>query len=162
MARWLDRASVASALAGGLVLLAAALLAGASIVGRWLASAPIAGDIELMQVACAVSIALFLPYCQMHAGHVRVDFFTQRAAVRTRRVLDRCGHAALALVMLLLAWRAGVGVAEMKDAGETTMVLGVPTWLTYLAMVPGLLLSALVALRAVVAIPAEEARTGAP
>lgn len=62
--------------------------------------------------------------------------------------------------MLLLAWRAGVGVADMKAAGETTMLLAVPTWLTYLAMVPGLLLSALVALHAVFAPVADHERAG--
>jgi TRAP-type C4-dicarboxylate transport system permease small subunit len=162
MARWLERASSALALAGGLVLLAVALLAVVSILGRWLADAPIAGDIELMQVACAVSIALFLPYCQLHAGHVTVDFFTLRASAGTRRALDRVGHAAAALAMLLLAWRAGVGVADMKVVGETTMVLGVPTWLTYLAMVPGLLVSSLVALHAVFVPGAAEERVAGP
>jgi len=145
MTSWLRGASVALALAGGLMLLAAAAMTGASILGRWLADAPITGDIELMQVACAVSIALCLPYCQLHAGHVRVDFFTQRAAAGTRRTLDRAGHTLVAGVMLLLAWRASIGVADMRAAGETTMLLGFPSWLTYGAMVPGLLLSAIVA-----------------
>jgi TRAP-type C4-dicarboxylate transport system permease small subunit len=162
VARWLERASAALALAGGLVLLAAAMLAGVSIAGRWLADVPIAGDIELMQVACAVSIALFLPRCQLHAGHVIVDFFTLRAAAATRRGLDRAGHALTAIVMLLLAWRAGVGVAEMKAVGETTMVLGVPTWITYLAMVPGLLLSAAVAMHAVFLPAAADERAAGP
>jgi TRAP-type C4-dicarboxylate transport system permease small subunit len=43
-----------------------------------------------------------------------------------------------------------VGVAEMKANGETTMVLGFPAWLMYLALVPGLLLSAVVGLHAAV------------
>jgi len=148
MARWLERASVLLALVGALLLAAAATLTGISIVGRWLADAPIVGDIELMQIACAVAIALVLPYCQWQAGHVTVDFFTRRTPAKVRRALDRAGHAAAALVLALLAWRAGVGVVEMRAAGETTMLLGVPTWLSYLAMVPGLLLAALVALHA--------------
>jgi TRAP-type C4-dicarboxylate transport system permease small subunit len=162
MARLLERASVVLALVGGGVLVAAALLATVSILGRWLADAPIEGDIELMQVACAVTIALALPYCQWHAGHVTVDFFTQRAAAAARRGLDRAGHALSAVVMLLLAWRAGVGVADMRAAGETTMLLAVPTWLTYLAMVPGLLLAALVALHAVFAPAVDHERIAGP
>ena len=50
------------------------------------------------------------------------------------------------LVCLVLAWRAGVGVADMREAGETTMVLGFPFWMTYLVMVPGLALSGVVGL----------------
>jgi len=162
MAHWLHRTSGAFALAGMLVLLAAAGLAVVSILGRWLANAPIAGDIELMQVACAVSIALCLPYCQVQGGHVMVDFFTQRATSALQHGLDRVGQLLTALVMLALAWRAGVGVAELKAAGETTMLLALPTWITYLAMVPGLLLSALVALHAAAAPGHETQRAGGP
>lgn len=148
MDRLLEALSVLLALVGGAVLLAAAALAGGSVVGRWLWSTPVAGDVELMQVACAVSIALFLPYCQRRGDHVMVAFFTGRASRAVRRRLDAAGHALLGLVMLLLAWRAGVGVVEMRAAGEVTMLLALPTWLTYLAMVPGLALSGLVALHA--------------
>lgn len=148
MALLLRRASETLAVLGALVLLAVATVAVVSIVGRWLINSPITGDVELMQVACVVSIACFLPYCQWRGGHVQVTFFTERAAPALRRVLDRLGQLTLATVMLLLAWRAGVGVAEMKAHGETTMVLGFPAWLMYLALVPGLLLSAAVALHA--------------
>lgn len=146
MLRVLDFLSKLAAVLGGLVLLAAALLNVASVLGRWLASTPILGDVELMQVGCAVAIALFLPYCQVRNAHIVVDFFTTGAAARTRRRLDAAGSLLLAAVMLLLAWRAGVGVLDMKASGETTMVIGFPFWLTYLVMVPGLALSGVVAL----------------
>lgn len=146
MHRLLDFLAKALAVLGGVVLLAATALTVVSVIGRWRADAPIVGDVELMQVACAVAVALFLPYCQLRGGHIIVDFFTARAAARTRGRLDAVGSAMLALAMLLLAWRAGVGVAEMKATGETTMVTGFPVWLTYLAMVPGLMLSGVIAL----------------
>jgi TRAP-type C4-dicarboxylate transport system permease small subunit len=146
MQRLLDLLAKTLAVLGGLVLLAATALTVVSIVGRWRADAPVLGDVELMQVACAMAVALFLPYCQLRSGHIIVDFFTARATARTRGRLDAAGSALLAVAMLLLAWRAGVGVAEMKATGETTMVIGFPVWLTYLAMVPGLGLSGLIAL----------------
>ncbi len=157
--RLLQRAADGLALLGGAALLAAALMTCVSIAGRALAGAPILGDVELMQIGCAVAIACCLPYCQIQAGHVKVDFFTQRASPATVRRLDRIGHALVAVLMLLLAWRAGVGVADMKAVGETTMLLGVPAWLAYLALVPGLLLTGLIALHAaaVGATPAAEA-----
>lgn len=144
----LQRASRWLAVLGALVLIAAAAVAAVSIAGRWLFDAPIVGDVELMQVACVVAIASALPLCQARGGHVQVNFFTQRASLRLRAALDRLGQALLAVIMLLLAWRAGVGVAEMKANGETTMVLGFPAWLMYLSLVPGLALSAAVALHA--------------
>lgn len=157
----LQRASQWLAVLGALVLLAAASVAAVSIGGRWLLDAPIVGDVELMQVACVVAIACALPYCQWRGGHVQVDFFTERASPRLRASLDRLGQALLAAIMLLLAWRAGVGVSEMRASGETTMVLGFPTWLMYLALVPGLVLSAVVALHAAVTGAGAERSEGA-
>lgn len=152
--RALARAAAGLALVGGIVLLAAALVCVVSIVGRWLADAPILGDVELMQLGCVAAIAFFLPWCQTQDAHVRVDFFMQRATAATQRRLDRAGHLLLAAVMLLLAARTAAGVADMREAGETTMLLGLPMWIAYLSLVPGLLLSGLIALRAAVAAPA--------
>jgi TRAP-type C4-dicarboxylate transport system permease small subunit len=46
----------------------------------------------------------------------------------------------------LLAWRTGIGAADLRLAGETTMILGFPLWLGYAAMLPGLILAALAAI----------------
>jgi TRAP-type C4-dicarboxylate transport system permease small subunit len=118
--RLLDALATALALAGGVLLLAVAVLTVVSVAGRWLADRPVTGDIELVQIATAVAIALFLPYAQVHGSHLIVDFFTARSSMRVQRTLDGAGSIA---------------------AAETTMVLGVPLWLAYAAMVPGLALA---------------------
>jgi TRAP-type C4-dicarboxylate transport system permease small subunit len=139
--RLLDALATALALAGGVLLLAVAVLTVVSVAGRWLADRPVTGDIELVQIATAVAIALFLPYAQVHGSHLIVDFFTARSSMRVQRTLDGAGSIAAGALLLLLAWRAAVAVADMRAAAETTMVLGVPLWLAYAAMVPGLALA---------------------
>jgi TRAP-type C4-dicarboxylate transport system permease small subunit len=134
------------ALAGGVLLVGLAGLTVASISGRWLASRPITGDVELVQLGVAAAIALFLPYCQLHRSHLIVDFFTARSSGPIQRGLDAVGSAAAGAVFLLLAWRAGAAVLDMRAAGETTMVLGVPLWLPHAAMVPGLALAGITGL----------------
>ena len=52
--------------------------------------------------------------------------------------------------MLLVAWRTGVGLASMRASGETTTILGMPQWWTYAGMLPGIVLTALVAFRGAV------------
>jgi TRAP-type C4-dicarboxylate transport system permease small subunit len=140
----LHRVSVALALIGGAVLAAMALLATVSILGRWWFSTPVWGDVELVQMGTAVAIALSLPYAQFKRAHIMVDFFTTRAAPATRARLDSLGSLLLGLVCLLLAWRAGVGVLDMRSVGETTMVLGFPIWIVYVAMVIGLAVTSVV------------------
>ncbi|MGZ8255142.1 MAG: TRAP transporter small permease [Burkholderiaceae bacterium] len=141
MRRLLDALAMALALLGGGLLLGVALLTAVSVIGRWLASQPVTGDIELVQLATAASIALFLPYCQLHGSHLIVDFFTARSSGPVQRRLDALGSLLAGAVFFLMAWRAGVAVAEMRSAAETTMVLGIPLWMPYAAMVPGLALA---------------------
>lgn len=141
MERGLRALATGLALAGGALLVGLALLTVVSITGRWLASRPVTGDVELVQLGVAAAIALFLPYCQLHRGHLIVDFFTARSRGPIQRRLDAIGSAVAGTLFLLLAWRAGAAVLDMRAAGETTMVLGVPLWLPYAAMVPGLALA---------------------
>jgi TRAP-type C4-dicarboxylate transport system permease small subunit len=146
MRRAIRAAAVAFALAGGAILLLVALMTIVSVSGRWLQSTPVAGDVELVQLGTAAALALFLPYCQLRASHLIVDIFTARTTTSTQRRLDRVAQLMAASVLALLAARAGAGIADLRVAGETSMVLGLPLWLAYAAMVPSLALAALIAL----------------
>jgi TRAP-type C4-dicarboxylate transport system permease small subunit len=139
------------ALAGGAILTGIACMSVASIVPRALGFDPIQGDYELVQVGLAVCIALFLPWCQLRGGNIVVDFFTTRLRMSVQRKLDAAGAAVFAVVMGVLAWRTAVGALALKAAGETTMILGFPIWIGYAAMTPGLALTAVTGVYAVLA-----------
>ena len=140
--RALEVACQLLALLGGAILSALVLVCVASIGGRMIGR-PIQGDFELMQLGCAVAIAFFLPYCQFNQGNIIVDFFTLRAGVRARCLLDALGALMLALVMGVVAWRAGAGAAAIKASGETSMIMGLPLWYAYALMTPAFALTAL-------------------
>lgn len=141
----LRRLALWSALAGCGSACAVALLTVVSIVGRQ-SGRPIPGDVELTQFGIALCIALCLPWCQLQRANIIVDFFTQKAPARLNRRLDAVGALLLAMMVGLLSWRAGAGALAVREAGETTMILGLPMWLSYATLAPGLGLSALVAL----------------
>lgn len=132
----------AFALAGGFVLAALALLVMVSVAGRAFGR-PIQGDFELVQVACAICIAFFLPYCQLRRANIIVDFFTARAGARAHALLDAFGAGLYTLVLGVLAWRTGFGAIAIKAANETTMIMGVPLWYAYGLMAPAFALAAL-------------------
>jgi len=155
---WLERACALCALLGGAVLTALALMSVASIAGRALFSRPLQGDYELVQTRCAVFVALCLPYCQLKHANIIVDFFTTKASPGLQRRLDAFGALLLALVMLLVAWRTGVGLVTLRASGETTTILQMPTWWTYAAMLPGIALTALVGFRDAFRMYAESCR----
>ncbi|MDP4302114.1 TRAP transporter small permease [Leptothrix discophora] len=134
------------ALAGGAVACAVALMVVASIAGRSLLSRPIPGDVELTQFGIALTISLCLPWCQLHGANIIVDFFTQRLPERANRMLDGIGAILLALMCALLSLRTAAGAQAVSEAGETTMILGLPMGWNYLMLAPGLALTTLVAL----------------
>ncbi|MCX7140345.1 MAG: TRAP transporter small permease [Proteobacteria bacterium] len=144
--KWLGRLCRWMAVLGGVVLVAITLMSVASIAGRSLLGRPVPGDFELVQIGTAICVAAFLPWCQMQGGNIIVDFFTAHASERAQALLDVFGALLLAAVMLTVAWRTGVGALTVKASGETSMIMGFPSWIGYAFMVPGFALTALAGL----------------
>ena len=143
----IEKLAIISAFAGGAILTAITAMAVASIVMRSLGFQPIQGDFELLQVALAGCIALMLPWCQLQGGNLTVDFFTVRMRIARQRRLDAMGALLFALVMVLVTWRTCAGAIAVKASNESTMILGFPLWIGYVAMIPGLLLTVFAALQ---------------
>lgn len=141
----LRRVAATFAVAGSAVAFAAALMVVTSITLRALTTRPIQGDVEMTQFAVALAISLALPWCQLRGANIIVDFFTQRLPVRQVRWLDGVGALLMAAMCALLAWRTSVGALSVREAGETSMILGLPMWWAYASLAPGLALAALVA-----------------
>ena len=139
LCRWL-------AAAGGVVLVLLSLMTVVSVIGRYLFAAPVHGDFEITEMGCAVAIALFLPYCQLVAGNVVVDFFTGAAPPRLKRLLDALGCLLIAAVAGVFAWRLALGGIDLHSFNDQTMVLGIPTWWGYAVLVPCCALLSLVGL----------------
>ena len=134
-----------SALCGVIVLIGICIVSTVSIIGRWVFTKPLTGDVELVQIGCAWAIASFLPYAQLKKSHVIVDFFTLKAPRSVRKALDVCAALILAAVALLIAWRTYFGAVGAYSTKSTTMILGVPEWIAHLTITPGFLLLALTA-----------------
>jgi TRAP-type C4-dicarboxylate transport system permease small subunit len=130
------------AILGGLVFVALVVMSIISIVGRKLFSAPVPGDVEMLQVCAAFASATFFAYCHLNGGDVKVDFFTHNLAPAKVHLLDAIGSLLVGLFGALIAWRAWAGALTVKEAGETTMILGWPLWIGQMLMVPGFVLLA--------------------
>lgn len=142
----LQRLCDISAAIGGLVLVSMACMTVVSVVGRSLFAHPILGDVELVQLGCAVVVASFLPYTQFRRANIIVDFFTTRASARTQNRLDAAGTLLYTLVMALVCWRVAAGGIAIRETQETSMLMNLPLWIPYLLMVPGLSLCVLIGL----------------
>jgi len=87
----LRRATEVWALLGGLLLLVIALMISYSSAAGWLFGKPLPGDVELVEMLTAVSVFMFLPYCQIAGANVTADIFTARAGPRTVAILELLG-----------------------------------------------------------------------
>jgi TRAP-type C4-dicarboxylate transport system permease small subunit len=143
---WLHLLCDISATIGGVILVAMACMTVISVVGRAFFSHPILGDVELVQLGCAVVVASFLPYTQLRRANIIVDFFTTGAKARTQRLMDAFGTLLYTLVMVLVCWRVAVGGIDIHAAGESSMLMNLPLWIPYVLMVPGLALCVLIGL----------------
>lgn len=159
--RLLMKACQVYAMAGSAVFVGLVAMSIISITGRKLFSAPVPGDVEVLQMLAAVAAASFFAYCHLIGGDVKVDFFTAKASARTVHALDCLGSLLVALTGALLAWRTAAGALVVKEAGENSMILDWPLWIPQMAIVPGFVLMALAGL-AQATVHLKAAREGAP
>jgi TRAP-type C4-dicarboxylate transport system permease small subunit len=141
----LERLSLAFSIAGGLVFVGLIGMSLVSIVGRKLASSPVQGDIELMQMGAAVGTAAFLPLCTLRDHHIKVDALTGGLPVAGRSLLDAIAQGLLFAVASVMAWRTTLAAIDTHSAGEMSPLLLIPQWIPVAMLVPSLMLFALCA-----------------
>ena len=111
------------------MLLATAFMVAASVLMRWLASAPITGDVEIVQIGGGLAVLGFLAYGTLMRSNIFVDSFTTWLPRRVTRAIDGFWNLVWGIVALVLAERMAVGAMEALGNGSTTMgLLGIPIW----------------------------------
>lgn len=144
--RMLAAACKAAAIAGTLVFVALVAMSIVSISGRKIASMPVPGDVEMLQLCAAFASSSFFAWCHLNQGDVKVDFFTEWLPASTVHTLDTLGSLLVGAFGALIAWRTAAGAIALHATGETTMILDAPVWLGQALMVPGFVLLALAGL----------------
>lgn len=141
--RLLDGVVTGFTMLGGLTFCALIVMSIVSIVGRKLFSAPVQGDVELMQMGAAVGAAAFLPLCELYDHNVKVDALTGWMSDRGRAALDTAAHGLLTLAAVLITWRTSLAAVDGYSSGEVSTLLTVPMWLPVAMLVPSFALLAL-------------------
>jgi len=122
---WLIRLT---AFAGGVALLAGALLTTVSVVLRWSVSQPIPGDFEMVAIAAGLAVSGFLGWGTLRRSNILVDSLTSFLPARVTGAMDGIWMLVWAAIAFLLAERMAIGAIETLRSGTTTMVLLLPTW----------------------------------
>jgi TRAP-type C4-dicarboxylate transport system permease small subunit len=144
----LSRFATAFALAALAIFLANVALIGVDVVARWLLRAPQSWVADIGQVTSPIAIACCFPVALESGYMIAIRFLGEWLGARPSRVLDILGHAALAALLALLAWKM-LGRAMSDWVGgfrtsNTSLLPVAPTWFIVTAL---LLVCALVQLR---------------
>jgi TRAP-type C4-dicarboxylate transport system permease small subunit len=135
----------ACSIVGGLILTALTLMTCYSVVGRNFFGNALIGDFELTAIACGISMAFFMPLCQLRHGNIIVDFFTANRSARFNHGLDRFGDLLMAVIFVLLAWRTGRAAWVAEENMGASMLLGFPDWIVLAGMSVPFALTAVIA-----------------
>jgi TRAP-type C4-dicarboxylate transport system permease small subunit len=133
----LERLCGAVAMLGGTLLIAIMLISSLSVLGRALSLligarvSGIPGDVEIVQLGCAVAVFAFLPICQLKRANVLVGALTKALPVRARASFDLAANGLFLGLTFLLAFQLGIGTAEKFANHDTTMVLRIPEGWAY-------------------------------
>ena len=123
------------AFCGGAILLLMVFVNVISIIGRIIFGESLVGDFELIEIACAVAIFLFLPLCQLKNGNIVVEAFTLRLTNSNKIILDLIGDFIFAIVALFFSVRMVFGLQDMVKYREETMLLEIPVWIPFVPAV---------------------------
>lgn len=134
------------AVLAGLLMTVITLITCGNLILRNTTGDAMAGAFELTAVASGAAIALFMPLCQVRQGNIIVDFFTSSCSESTTALMDRVGAFVLAAVFALLAWRTSLGGLSAYNAHSLTMLMEIPEWIVYAAMVPPFALACVIGL----------------
>ena len=134
------------AILAGVLLTFITLLTCGNLILRNTSGGSLAGAFELTAMTSGAAIAAFMPLCQLRRGNIIVDFFTSGLRESINETLDRLGALVLAMVFMLLTWRTSVGGLNAFSVQSQSMLMGIPEWLVYAAMVPPFALTALIGL----------------
>lgn len=124
LAEWL-------AYVGGLLLTALALMVVVSVSGRALLKlglGPIPGDFKMVEMATAIVVFFFLPWCYLKNGHAMVDLLYMHLPRWAQRSVTVFSDVLMLTAWLILTWQLGHALGDKFREGETTFILQLPMW----------------------------------
>jgi TRAP-type mannitol/chloroaromatic compound transport system permease small subunit len=122
-----ERGARAAALAGGLLMLAAAVLVSVDVLLRKLVSVTLGGADELSGYALAIGSTWSFAFVLLHRGNVRIDALYQHLPRLLAAVCDLLALGALLGFVSLVAWHGSDVLAQSWSLGaRSNSALAVP------------------------------------
>ena len=107
------------------------------VVGRYRFNRPLLGAVEMSEFLMVILNFGGLALTELRGGHIRVDFFIEWLPQRVRALLEAVAALLGVAFWGFVSWRATVHLLRVREAGEVSANLAIPTWPFYLAVTVG-------------------------
>ncbi len=118
-------------------LISMALLTGADILSRGILGAPIFGVEEIISILAVLTTGLALGYTHSQKSNIGVEFLYSKLGNRSRRILKIFANSVSAALFGTVTWRLYLYGCTMKESGEVSMTLELPTDMIIFALAFG-------------------------
>ena len=126
----LNRIATASAWAGGIALLACALLISVDLLLRKLLGISLGGADEIAGYVLAIVSSWAFPLALLRRSHIRVDILYSRLSLKPRVALDLLALLGMAVFVATLLWHSGAVLWDsIRFQSVSTTPLQVPLWI---------------------------------
>ena len=146
LARYVEALTRFFAMVGGAILFVVAIYVVTSITSRSVGTGSLFGDFEAVKYGCGLAAFFFLPYCQWHREHIKVEIFSSWLPESKQSALDRFWELVFAAVWIVIAWRLMIGAYDAYDWEERSMIVQFPLWWIYVPAIACLILVIVAAL----------------
>jgi TRAP-type C4-dicarboxylate transport system permease small subunit len=113
------------------ILVAMMLFTVANVVLRAFFNRPIAGDVELIEVAMVCTGFLGLAWCAVKEKHIRVDLLVQFFPKRAKGIIDSIGYIGALGASIIIAWQSIKEGLANKEIERATASLDIPVFPFY-------------------------------
>ncbi|WP_066048446.1 TRAP transporter small permease [Robertmurraya korlensis] len=113
----------------GVTVIFAMFLVTVDVIMRNFFNKPIAGVIEIMNIALIIIVSLGFSYVQGKKENIIIEIFTNRLPRFYRNIFDLLGFLIGLLVMSVITWKCGSNVLTSFTVHEHTMgLIKIPLW----------------------------------
>lgn len=114
---------------GGTLFIAAMMgLTVVNIVGRYALDKPVSGVIDLSNFMLIILVFLTMPYTMVTKNHVVVGLIVDKFSERTQAIIGSTTYPLCLAFTLLLVWQSFKRGAYIMQAGQISIVTGLPLY----------------------------------
>jgi TRAP-type C4-dicarboxylate transport system permease small subunit len=132
------------AFCAGAVLVALMLVTVVDVVGRYFFNAPLAGVLDLTQIAVVAMVYLGMAWATWCGAHASISVLYDRLPEPVARMLTRLINACSAALFFVIAWRSAVAGIQIREFGQSSQLLLLPLYPLYWVVVVGCTVTALI------------------